>query len=361
MDPHTKIIPLHLHPMGFIEAFCHFGADLDALLEGTEINKNMFEQKEAKISYAQQKKLLKNGIALCRKPGLGILIGLYMDWSYNGTVGSVVHCAPSLKDAGAALRRYLVVAQPYYQMYVKKPNFYVDAEGMFINPIKDFATNDDPCVLDFEREYRITVTARVWDMCGNKSVPKPGVHLRLNYPEPAHLELYKQIPVESITFGCPEASISAHFGFVTEPWRHFRRNAFQRVMEQCEEEFRQTNIERTYAEKVRWHIYLNYFDTALSLEKIAEVMSLSPRALTRKLANEDTSFRNIHHEVKMEITAYHLASSTLSVDRIAELMGFSSASSLRRAVKNWSGSTAGDLRSGELRGDIEMIEHRRRA
>ena len=30
MDAHARVIPLHVHPLGFIESFTHFGADLTA-------------------------------------------------------------------------------------------------------------------------------------------------------------------------------------------------------------------------------------------------------------------------------------------------------------------------------------------
>ena len=46
----------------------------------------------------------------------------------------------------------------------------------------------------------------------------------------------------------------------------------------------------------------------------------------------------------MELTAYYLRKSRLSVDEIADLMGFSCASSLRRALRSWSGAAASNLR-----------------
>jgi hypothetical protein len=39
MDPQAKTIPLHLHPLGFIEAFTALGVDLDLLLRDTQIDK----------------------------------------------------------------------------------------------------------------------------------------------------------------------------------------------------------------------------------------------------------------------------------------------------------------------------------
>lgn len=345
MDIHSKVIPLELHPMGFIEAFTHYGADLDQLLEKTMINRNMLSTKGIKISYQQQSQLITNGIELCNRDGLGLLVGMYMDWSYNGSVGSVVHCSPSLREAGAAMRRYLVIAQPYYAMYVGEPNVYIDENQQLVNPIRFFVNeSSNKKLFEFELEYRLAVTLRLIDECGNKNIADPGVHLYLDRPKPAHYALYEQLPVSTITFDCEQTAISSHYTFFTETWRELRRPNFDRLMTQCEEELSEAKIETSFSAKVRWHVGL-YFNEQVSLETIAGYLSMTPRALTRKLALEGTSFRNIVHEVRMELTAFHLRSSTLSVDRISEIMGFSSPSSLRRAVKNWSGETAGDLRA----------------
>ncbi len=345
MDVNSKIIPLELHPMGFIEAFIHFGADLDQLLEKTHINRNMLGAKGIKISYQQQSQLIQNGISLCNKPGLGLLVGLYMDWSYNGTVGSVVHCSPSMKEAGAAMRRYLVIAQPYYAMHISEPHVYIDENQQLVNPLRFFLNESaDKMLFEFELEYRLAVTLRLVDLCGNKNIDDPSVHLYMKKSKPAHAHLYEQLPVTTVTFDCEQTAISSHYTFFTETWRELRRPSFDRLMLQCEKELTDANIETSFAVKVRWHVGL-YFNEQVALETIAGYLSMTPRALTRKLALEGTSFRNIVHEVRMEMTAFHLRSSTLSVDQISEIMGFSSPSSLRRAVKNWSGETAGHLRS----------------
>lgn len=343
-----KTIPLQLHPLGFIEAFTHFGADLDRLLENTGISRGMLSNKAAKVSYRQQHQLLRNGIHLCRKPGLGLLVGQYMDWSYNGTVGGIVHCSPSLKLAGEAFRRYLLIAQPYYAMYAHKPNMYIDANGRVVNPLRYFASPPgEPELNMFEVEYRLAVTLRICDMCGNKSVDDPSVHVRLDYPAPSHEELYHELPCDTVTFDCDQSSIACHYQFITEPFRPLRKSAYDRIIAQCEAEFQQADLETTTTRQVHWHI-CSYFNGApgrqITLEEVADLLATTPRALTRKLATEGTSFRTILHDARMEIASHHLQSSQLTVDKIAELMGFSNPSSLRRAIKNWCGSSAGKIR-----------------
>jgi AraC-like DNA-binding protein len=64
-------------------------------------------------------------------------------------------------------------------------------------------------------------------------------------------------------------------------------------------------------------------------------MHITPRALTRKLAKENTNFRNIFNQVRMGLACLYLRESHLSVGEVADVMGFSCPASLRRAVKSW--------------------------
>lgn len=344
MDVNSKIIPFELHPTGFIEEFSRLGASLEALLNNTGIPRSYVGRRGYKISYQQQKQLLKNGLRLCRTPGLGLLIGTRMDWGYHGTVGAVLSCSPSLKNAGAALCRFLPIAQPHYAQLASQPSLYVDKDGMIVNPLRTLARDsEEQEIMLFETEYRLSMTLRLYDQCGNKNVGNSEVRVQLAYPAPAHAHLYRSLPCTEIAFDAQQTAIVCHHQFLVVPWRKLRSATYARIIEQCEQELSHVTPSDLTA-KVRWHISL-YYNQPVSLEQIADQLALSPRSLTRRLASEGTNFRRIVHQLRMELTALHLRSSSLSVDEVAELMGFSGPSSLRRAIKNWSGETAGTLRN----------------
>lgn len=351
MDSQLKVVPLHLHPLGFIEGFTSNGAPLDALLHGTGISRAMLERRDVRISYAQQKALIANGVRLCGKPGIGLLIGSSFDWSYYGTVGGIVHCAPSLREAGEAFRRYLMIVQPYYAALPRQPDAYIDAHGLMVEPIQSFPDRHcpSPQLRQFEMEFRLSIIARLWDECGNKSIADPSVHVGLDYPEPSHASLYRSLlPVTTIRFGCSQSYVAGHKDFILKPFRPLRRAVFESLIEQCECELRRTNLEPSLSARVRWHV-MSHFYEPLTLERIATMLGLTERTLTRRLADEATSFRTIVRDVRMELTAYYLRKSRLSVDEIADLMGFSCASSLRRALRSWSGTAVSTLRQSKTR------------
>ena len=346
MDTHARVIPLHLHPLGFIEAFIHFGADLTALLDNTGIDASMLERRNAHISYAQQRQLMQNGIAQCKQPGLGVLVGKHIDWSYYGTVGGVVNCSPSLRAAAEAFMRYLMILQPYYGKHARGPGSYVDANGMLIYPLQCFPA-DATCseaLRQFEFEFRLATTLRLWDACGNKQVADTKVRVALEFPEPAHAQLYRELPCGELQFNARRSHIAARVEFVIEPFRQFRKPLYDGIMEQCEAELALAKIETRFEDKVRWYLHAN-FNTPATLEDVAHNLGVTPRTLARKLAAENTSFRQLVHDVRMEVASHHLRLSRLSVDKIAELVGFSNASSLHRAIRSWSGAPTSQVRA----------------
>lgn len=355
MDLHSRLIPLHLNPMGLIEAFTRLGADLDALLRNTDIDKEMLEDTEAKISYMQQSTIIRNGIRLCDRPGLGLLVGQLFDWNYCGTVGYVVHCSPSLHSAAEAMQRFGMIAQPYYAMHPRQPRGHVDERQQVIFGLECYPYYPiDPLLRTFQIELRLATMLRLFDLCGNKSVADPSVRVFLDYPEPRHADLYRTLPCTSVKFGCDRSYIATHYKFVTEPFRLMRRRAFNNLIRICEEELRNAKLETTYTSKVRWHLHA-HFNRQVTFKEIAEVLGVTLRTLSRRLAKENTTFRDIAQDVRMELTAHHLRHSKLSVDEIAAVMGFSSASSLRRTIRNWSGNSTvlSHARTSESRSSAE--------
>jgi AraC-like DNA-binding protein len=239
-----------------------------------------------------------------------------------------------------------MLAQPYYALSSRKADTYVDENRQLVYSLECFPNGGHcpPALAEFELEYRLTSTLLFWDACGNKAVANPSVHVSLAIPEPAHAAMYRTLPCATVRFGCARSQMAADIDFFLKPFRLYRKHTFDTLVARCEAELREASLETSCTARVRWHLFAN-FNKQMTLEAIAEELHMTARGLARQLAMEKTSFRAILHEVRMELTSYHLRASKLSVDEISELMGFSSASSLRRAIRNWTGEAAGSVRS----------------
>ena len=82
--------------------------------------------------------------------------------------------------------------------------------------------------------------------------------------------------------------------------------------------------------------------------EVARRLGMSSRTLSRKLAEEDTSFAEILDELRAALAKRYLRDDTLPVSEIAWLLGYGEVSSLTHAFKRWTGTTPRRFRSGPL-------------
>jgi AraC-like DNA-binding protein len=79
-------------------------------------------------------------------------------------------------------------------------------------------------------------------------------------------------------------------------------------------------------------------------ERLAEELNTSPRTLQRKLQQAETSYQELLDRVRYERSQHYLSYSQLSIQQIADSLGFSDTRSFHRSFKSWSGTTPGDFR-----------------
>jgi AraC-like DNA-binding protein len=64
-------------------------------------------------------------------------------------------------------------------------------------------------------------------------------------------------------------------------------------------------------------------------------LNMSERTLRRKLREENTSFRNLVDQLRMEMAIKYLRDTDLTVEAISESVGFSDAANFRQAFRRW--------------------------
>lgn len=109
-------------------------------------------------------------------------------------------------------------------------------------------------------------------------------------------------------------------------------------------DFADLNAQPDIAEAVRRAIASALPEGAPSLESIARSIGLSPRALQRRLLEDETNFLGLLEEVRASLARGYLHRKQLSMPAIAHLLGYSDASAFQRAFKRWTGMTPAEFR-----------------
>jgi AraC-like DNA-binding protein len=122
------------------------------------------------------------------------------------------------------------------------------------------------------------------------------------------------------------------------------RAALRLAVDQCEKAVQSLGAEGTVEERVLRALMVG--DAPLSLEKVASALSLSPRTLKRRLAEGGITFSELVEKARREHAFLLLRSPQLSLDDVAERLGYSTVANLVRAFRRWTGMTPSAYRRG---------------
>jgi AraC-like DNA-binding protein len=76
-----------------------------------------------------------------------------------------------------------------------------------------------------------------------------------------------------------------------------------------------------------------------SLTEVAPLLRVSPRTLKRKLAREGATFSELLERVRTERAKVLLRSAELTLEEVADRLGYSSFPNFARAFRRWTGET----------------------
>jgi AraC-like DNA-binding protein len=83
-----------------------------------------------------------------------------------------------------------------------------------------------------------------------------------------------------------------------------------------------------------------------SLDEVADALHVSTRTLKRRLAAQGTTYSDVLEEQRRERAMLLLRSPGLSLDEVAEQLGYSDPSNFRRAFRRWTGLSPAAYRRG---------------
>jgi AraC-like DNA-binding protein len=101
-----------------------------------------------------------------------------------------------------------------------------------------------------------------------------------------------------------------------------------------------------FSDDVRHLITKHLPNDGAPVTAIAHELGITPRTLHRRLASEQTTFRDLADDVRKGLALAHVEQGDLGMSEIAYLLGFSGVQAFHRAFKRWTGKTPGTYRKG---------------
>ena len=319
------------------------------LYEGMNFTPADLKSNDSRIFVTDAILMTERALALAGREGLSFLLARELRVTIHGTLGFAALTSPTLAGAVDSVRRYLQLRVPFLAM-----NMTDTGDHMLVQMVSEF---NMPGHYDFLAETvmatlmllteqlidREDAAARGFNLHQGRL---PGVRVQLSAPEPDYYRSFaSHLPVR-FEYGQAQEAVVFPKGLLDTRMRLADAEASQMAREQCEFELQKALKDQgDIAHAVRNVLHMTPGPLP-SLDAMAERFCVSPRTLKRRLADRDTTYREILESVLKDRAIQLLRYTSQSVSEIAFELGYADLSNFSRAFRKWTGKSAGEFRQG---------------
>jgi len=310
------------------------GHDYSGLLQQLGISPELLDEPRARIAPEQFTQLIQGLWLALDDEYLGFGDGPSRPGTFAMMCHALIHC----RNLEKALSRGLL----FYSLFPQAPRLNLTYEDEYVRLSLDDGQLWDP-------EHFLSESLLViWHRLGSWLI---GQRIRLeqasfSYPRPAHGSEYELLFPCALEFGAQYSSLLFHRRYLSMPLlqdertlKHFLERSPADLLSRPDDgDSLSSQLRRLLSrDSSRWP----------DLEAVAAHLHISPQTLRRHLREEGSSFQELKDQLRRDIAIYHLSRADLSLQQIAEQLGFSEPSAFHRAFKKWTGLTPGAYRAQE--------------
>jgi AraC-like DNA-binding protein len=294
-------------------------------LRGSAIAVDSLEDPFFEVEASQELTVVRNLLHhLAHVPGIGLEAGRRYRLTGYGILGYALLSSGSLRSAIDFAVRYLDLTFAFNRYQTEKL-----AEGLRI-------VLDDRDVPEDCRQFLVERDAAATVALSRQLLLKPFPLHRatFRFERPSYAARFKEFFLGPVFFGGPVHEMVISNEWVDQPLPQADERTARLCEEQCRELLDRRRVRARMSERVRQHLLRPR--GAAQMEGLAAELGMAPRTLHRHLAAEGTSFRQLLDEVRQALAEEMLAH-RMTVDEVAERLGYSEASSFAHAFKRWKG------------------------
>ena len=319
------ILPLFF-PYALIKLLTAHGIDPKSVITGTGITPDSLTSLDTRISHTNQMLLLKNAEQAWRKPGLGLEFGRSLRLYSLGMIGQAAYASSTLGEAMDTITRYLALRSPLlsYSLFRRRAGtFYV------LSGTRNLGNTER-----FMIESAFAATARFLSELAGK--PIGSIEFNFKRKARGNIEQYRESLGDQVSFEQSSDSIFIPSKFLQLKLSTSNQISAEEARRYCEAEITQIGTELGFKEVV--YTLLNSSLTRTPTEsEAAKILGYSTRSLRRRLAQQNTTFRELLRRVRYDAATRLLSTTHMRVEDIAYEIGYLNVGNFSRAFKTWTG------------------------
>lgn len=310
--------------------------DLGRLLVGTGLpTEILLPGDDTHISGDQQLRILENGRRIMGSPDFGLRLGRQLQPSSHGPLGYLALSSPDLMSSLQSLRDYQPVRLPLAAFAIDQ-----DRDWLCCTlEIKVEATPDMSRII--AEGFALIIQSLVEAVLGRDAEEAV---IQFEYPEPSYVDRYGEYLHAPYRFDCPKSTYRIPVELAYSTNSSGDTESYRVAHDLCNSLLAQTPAAtRSMSDRVRT-LLLAQPRVSVTEDEVARALFVSKRTLVRRLARENSTYREIKAQVVSDLARRCLLESSQSVDSIATLLGYCDAAAFRKAFRNLHGMAPGEYR-----------------
>lgn len=309
-----------------------FGVHPPALCAGLSLSPESLADPGTRVDLVTFAGLVRRAVALTGEPGLAYYVGLHTRVSWHGFLGFAAMTAGTIGEALELMERFGRTRTEAISLAVRR-------DGPHVSVLLE----EHPALGDLG-EFLVTALfvglALIGESLAGRALEG---RIDMRHAEPPYFRKFAAaVPrLANVSFGQPAnrivfpAEVAALRIVTADP------AATRLAREQCE---RELSALGEGAPVVSHVCSLLRDDLSLTLPLVAKRLSMSPRTLKRRLAEQGTTFSDLIDSARRQRALALLEDRRDSLDAIADKLGYCDTASFSRAFRRWTGMTPGEAR-----------------
>lgn len=314
------------------------GANLATLCSKLEISTVDLNDSEKRLDFEKAYQVWEEAVQATGDTLLGLHLGESTTPAIMGLIGHLMQSSPNLKVAFERLCEYGRLATDMFAYSWEKQGEKVVLK--FQPAVVWMTVSEDSARQAVEQA--MAGTLHVFELLtGRKIYP---VLVQFEFSKPKDQREYDRVFQSTIQFGADSNQLVVRGVDMNQPVIGYDVSLFSLFDELIQERVNALMDKKNFSGVVT-NLLLTEFKVQIpSVEIIASRLNMTPRTFQRKLLEEGTTYRKLSGSVRKELALQLIKKSKHKTEEIAQMLGYSDASSFRRAFKQWKDGNPSELR-----------------
>ncbi|MEL0028149.1 MAG: AraC family transcriptional regulator ligand-binding domain-containing protein [Perlucidibaca sp.] len=315
-----------------LDVTARWGIGEDRLLQPFGLDRQTLTSPTLRVPLETVNEIYRQALQLTGEPALPFYVGMQMKLSSHGFIGFAAMTADNVAQALELAERFISLRIMGFSLRLTRDG---DTAHLYLETDLDMQPLRDGIVAGLMiglGQMAQVITGETLFGTADIDIPE----------NPRFAQISHMLPAQ-IHFNRPANRISFDASYLDLPLIMADNASMQLAVEQCERELNALGLSNRFVRQVRDLIRPGEGGFR-NVEEVAEALHMSERTLKRQLAQEGTTFSDILEDIRRQMAIRRLDAGELSIERIAEELGYSDVANFNRAFKRWTGTTPGQYR-----------------